>query len=48
MCSNSTNERNIREGWIPFIRCGTKAMINLPKLIAVLDKASEGQQEGTN
>ena len=40
--------QGIRNGWIPFIRCGNKAMINFPKLIAILDKASEeGQIEGS-
>lgn len=40
--------QGIRDGWIPFIRCGNKAMINYPKLISILDKASEeGQQEGS-
>lgn len=38
--------QGIREGWIPFIRCGAKAMINFPKLIAILDEESE-QQEGS-
>lgn len=33
--------QGIRDGWIPYIRCGAKAMINYPKLIAVLDCNSE-------
>ena len=40
--------QGIRNGLIPFIKCGNKAMINFPKLIAILDKASEeGQTEGS-
>ena len=32
--------QGIRAGWIPHIRCGNKAMINIPKLIAILDEQS--------
>ena len=32
--------QGIRAGWIPHIRCGVKAMINLPKLIEILNSKS--------
>ncbi len=32
--------QGIRAGWIPHIKCGVKVMINLPKLIAILDSKS--------
>ena len=32
--------QGVRQGWIPFIRCGNKAMINIHKLIEILDEQS--------
>lgn len=32
--------QGIRQGWIPHIRCGCKAMINIHKLIEILDEQS--------
>ena len=39
--------QGIKAGWIPYIRCGNKAMINLPKLIEILDAESTGNGFGT-
>ncbi len=36
--------QGIKTGKIPYIRCGNKAMINLPKLIAILDDESSSHQ----
>ena len=32
--------QGVRAGWIPHIKCGNKAMINIPKLIEILDEQS--------
>ena len=32
--------QGIKEGWVPHIRCGNKAMINIAKLIEILDEKS--------
>ena len=32
--------QGIKSGWIPHIRCGNKAMINVPKLLEILDNMS--------
>ena len=32
--------QGIREGWIPFIRCGNKAMINMKLFLPMLDDLS--------
>lgn len=32
--------QGIKSGWIPFIRCGCKAMINIAKLTEILDEKS--------
>ena len=33
--------QGIRTGKIPFVKCGCKSMINIPKLIELLDAESE-------
>ena len=33
--------QGIREGWIPHIKCGRKNMINITKLLQILDSKSE-------
>lgn len=35
----------IRAGWIPFIRCGNKAMINMKLFLPLLDDLSK-EEEG--
>ena len=32
--------QGIRQGWIPHIKCGCKTMINIQKLIEILDEQS--------
>ncbi len=32
--------QGIRQGWIPHIRCGNKAMINIRKFLEILDEQS--------
>ena len=32
--------QGIRQGWIPHIRCGNKAMINIRRLTEILDEQS--------
>lgn len=33
--------QGVKKGWIPHIKCGSKVMINIPKLTAILDSESE-------
>ena len=32
--------QGVRAGWVPFIRCGNKAMVNVQKLAQLLDEQS--------
>ena len=37
--------QGIRSGWIPFIRCGNKAMINMKLFLPMLDDLSREEEK---